>query len=290
MPSKTFRNSVNAFSVDKWLGKLGAAFSQMPCLRSITTSAIEDIWAKEHISGKNELIYVRAGRARLRIAGKNLDIGPDDIMLVPVGMPHRDVRISPGPYEIMQVNYDWPAGQELLRSLDVAQLLSLSLQARLHLQLLVHELEREYLSEHSDALERTSAVLGELLLACARFCRQRAQAAAPNRSLRRRKQLASDVRQFLRDNYVLPLGLEQLAEQFDVSTFHLSRLFSREFGMSITDTLATIRMERARELLADGTMSVKQISAAVGYSNSNYFAKVFRRYYGVAPSEFEQEA
>ena len=81
--------------------------------------------------------------------------------------------------------------------------------------------------------------------------------------------------------------LEELAETFRVSTFHLSRAFSQDFGMSMTDMLAGIRMEHAREMLITGTLSVKEIASNVGYTSGNYFSKAFRRYYGLSPSEYQ---
>jgi YesN/AraC family two-component response regulator len=46
-------------------------------------------------------------------------------------------------------------------------------------------------------------------------------------------------------------------------------------------------MEKAREMLASGTLSVKEVAARVGYANGNYFSKVFRRHCGFSPSEYQ---
>jgi YesN/AraC family two-component response regulator len=56
--------------------------------------------------------------------------------------------------------------------------------------------------------------------------------------------------------------------------------------VSFTDVLTSVRVERAKELLAGTRLSVKQIAGRVGYSGGNYFAKVFRRVSGMSPSEY----
>ncbi len=77
-----------------------------------------------------------------------------------------------------------------------------------------------------------------------------------------------------------------MARLFGVSPYHLSRSFSRQFGVSVSDALTVARMDRAKELLRSGELSVKEVAARTGYSGGNYFAKAFRRACGVPPSEY----
>ena len=50
--------------------------------------------------------------------------------------------------------------------------------------------------------------------------------------------------------------------------------------------LSELRIEKAKELLADVTINVKDIGQKVGYRDSSYFTKVFKRFTGVTPSEY----
>ena len=132
-------------------------------------------------------------------------------------------------------------------------------------------------------------MLLEVLLALIRYSRRpgrkvsRASSRAAEQS---RRQLAAEVRQFLETHYSEPVGLEKMADRLNVSPFHLSRSFSREFGTSITDMLTMIRMDRAKELLGESRISIKEIAACTGYSAGNYFAKVFRQACGMSPNEY----
>ncbi|MHA6484540.1 response regulator [Paenibacillus sp. strain BS8-2] len=83
------------------------------------------------------------------------------------------------------------------------------------------------------------------------------------------------------------LTLHTLAERMYVNPSYLSRLFKRETGDVFSNYVLARRMEKAKELLlADA--KVYDASAAVGYQDISYFAKVFRKYWGVAPSELKK--
>ena len=90
----------------------------------------------------------------------------------------------------------------------------------------------------------------------------------------------------LRHNYSQSLSLEQLAAHVGLSPSHLSRSFSKEVGMSISQYVAAIRCEEAAAMLTGSDASVQQISAYVGYLDNNYFVKVFKKQYGMTPTEY----
>ncbi|WP_044480179.1 response regulator [Paenibacillus antibioticophila] len=83
------------------------------------------------------------------------------------------------------------------------------------------------------------------------------------------------------------LSLHSLAELLYVNSSYLSRLFKKETGDSFSAYVQARRMERAKELLL-GEAKVYDAAHAVGYRDISYFAKVFRKYWGVAPSELKK--
>ncbi len=97
------------------------------------------------------------------------------------------------------------------------------------------------------------------------------------------------VVEILRHSYAQELTLPYLASQVNLSPSQLSRRFSKETGMSITQYIAATRCEEAALLLADSEISIQQIAAYVGYMDNNYFVKVFKRQYGMTPSEYRKK-
>jgi AraC-like DNA-binding protein len=91
------------------------------------------------------------------------------------------------------------------------------------------------------------------------------------------------ARQYLEAHFAEPLSLEGIAAALGVSAYYLSHVFSEENDFTLFASLTHLRMEKARALLQDGQMTVAEVARAVGYDNSNYFSKAFRRHFGVAP-------
>ena len=168
-------------------------------------------------------------------------------------------------------------------------LLAAAAAAKMHLQLMMKELEGLYAEEAISSADEMRTLLLEVVLALMRYSQPTPTISDARRaaSAERRKQLAEGVRNYLVSHYSQPITLQELAESHFVSTFHLSRTFSQEFGVSITDMLSVIRMERARDLLRNGKLSVKEVARQVGFIDANYFTKAFRRLTGFSPSEFQ---
>jgi AraC-like DNA-binding protein len=90
----------------------------------------------------------------------------------------------------------------------------------------------------------------------------------------------------IRAHYQSPLQLADVAEIAGVSPAYLSQLFTKYCRMGFTDYLTGVRVERAKELLAGESRSVKEVGRLVGYSDPNYFSRVFRRLTGRSPSAY----
>lgn len=88
-------------------------------------------------------------------------------------------------------------------------------------------------------------------------------------------------------DYAQPLQLSSVAETCGVSPAYLSRLFSEHLQTNFVDYLTGVRLARAEELLQSQEIPVKEIAQAVGFSDANYFSRIFRKYKGVTPTEFK---
>jgi two-component system response regulator YesN len=95
---------------------------------------------------------------------------------------------------------------------------------------------------------------------------------------------------WVRENFGKPAGLEACAEAVGISPNRLSRLFVEETGRAFTDFLIDCRIGKAREMLAEPGWSIKEISAACGYPDPNYFSRLFKKVTGVTPSAFASGA
>lgn len=83
-----------------------------------------------------------------------------------------------------------------------------------------------------------------------------------------------------------PWSIDSLADSLHVNAYYLSHLFKEHTGQCFTDYLAERRIERAVELMGTTDLSLAQIGERVGYSDPNYFSRVFKKRRGVGPREF----
>lgn len=92
--------------------------------------------------------------------------------------------------------------------------------------------------------------------------------------------------QFMENHFAEPMSLEQVADILGIAPASLSRLFSEELGTGFARTLIEYRLKRAKELLRQGSVSVKEVSIACGYQDPNYFARLFKNWIGMTPTEY----
>jgi two-component system, response regulator YesN len=84
------------------------------------------------------------------------------------------------------------------------------------------------------------------------------------------------------------ISLEDIARRVEISPFYFSKLFKEETGENFIDYVTMARIRRAKELLVDPALSVKEISGSTGYSDPNYFSKLFKRIVGLTPTEYRE--
>ena len=94
------------------------------------------------------------------------------------------------------------------------------------------------------------------------------------------------IYQYIKDNYMFDISMQEVARTMNYSEAYFCKLFKQFFGKNFTAYLTEYRIETAKKLLQTPTVNIKEIGKAVGYADSNYFAKVFKRVTGESPSEY----
>lgn len=100
--------------------------------------------------------------------------------------------------------------------------------------------------------------------------------------------VAETIRQYIQDHYQEDISMQDAANAMNYSDAYFCKLFKQCFGKSFTTYLMEYRVNEARKLLHQQTVNVREVSRAVGYVDSNYFAKVFKRVTGLSPSEYRK--
>lgn len=94
---------------------------------------------------------------------------------------------------------------------------------------------------------------------------------------------------FIHKNYNKDLKLETLADIFNYNSAYLGKMFKKYTGVNFNSYLDKVRIENAKELLAQNELKVYQISEKVGYKSIDYFYVKFKKYVGISPKEFKKQ-
>ncbi len=86
------------------------------------------------------------------------------------------------------------------------------------------------------------------------------------------------------------LTLRQVAGEVALSNNHFCTVFSQETGLTFTEYITTLRIEKAKELLRDKQMRTSDVAAAIGYNDPHYFSYLFKKYTEMSPRDFRKSA
>jgi AraC-like DNA-binding protein len=98
-----------------------------------------------------------------------------------------------------------------------------------------------------------------------------------------------DVASYVDEHLHQPIQRTEVAAAVGIHPHHITKLFQSFTGMSYIAYLTQRRMARATDLLCAGTMPIKAVAYHCGYQTPEYFIRVFTRYYGMPPGQFQRE-
>ena len=105
----------------------------------------------------------------------------------------------------------------------------------------------------------------------------------------RSRALFEAVRRFIDENHASALTRDSVAGAFYISPNYLSHLFQKTGNVGFNEYLTQTRLEHARQLLKGYDLKIKDIAARCGFTDSNYFCRLFRKHTERSPSEYRRQ-
>lgn len=101
--------------------------------------------------------------------------------------------------------------------------------------------------------------------------------------------ISLETKKFIDDNFTNPdLSLVLIADALNYNEKYISSTFKKHFGLTVTKYINTIRMQHACTLMKQGFSSISDISSNCGYSDPQYFSKLFKKSFGETPGEYRK--
>lgn len=101
-----------------------------------------------------------------------------------------------------------------------------------------------------------------------------------------KSQIVAKALQYINKNYSGKISLKDIETNLHVNSSYFSTLFKHEMGVTFTDYLNSLKVERACTLLTNTNLSIIDVSLSTGFDDQSYFTKVFKKAKGITPKEY----
>ncbi|SFD00024.1 helix-turn-helix domain-containing protein [Butyrivibrio sp. YAB3001] len=96
------------------------------------------------------------------------------------------------------------------------------------------------------------------------------------------------AKDYIDNNFEKDISLDNVSRVVNVSPYYFSKIFKEENGLNFIEYLTNVRIEKAKKLLENPNLSIKEICASCGYTDPNYFSRSFKKNVGVTPTEYKE--
>ncbi len=233
---------------------------------------------KSHI-----LVFCLSGRGWFNLKGRRREVTPMDVFWIPAEEVHSYGARRSDPWEIYWVHAYGSMVEDLLTwtSLSITRpMASFSNTHALRRQFnaLIQRLELGYTDHTLLELSRFFVSLTNLLHVDA----------GPEREIEQ-KEIIEKAMDTMRQTVATPLSLDAYARRAGLSVSQFSHLFKRHYGTSPMAYFTELRIQRAKELLDNKHLSIKEVSWKLGFEDQLYFSRLFKKVSGISPSAYRLE-
>lgn len=96
------------------------------------------------------------------------------------------------------------------------------------------------------------------------------------------------AKKYLDENYMIDMNITDVADHLDISYSYLSRIFRTRTGITLTDYLNSVRINKSKEYLNNTFLTLSEISEKVGYNNVQSYQRFFKKYMNLTPGDFRK--
>lgn len=104
-----------------------------------------------------------------------------------------------------------------------------------------------------------------------------------------KKQNLQEIKEYLDTHYTEKITLDALSEKFYINKFYLTRVFKEQFGQPVTSYLVQLRITQAKRMLRFTDHTIEAVAQDCGFSDANYFSRLFKKVEGITPGEFRRQ-
>jgi len=267
-----------------------------------TLERIQDkTWSMEPNIHKNyEMVYMKKGFAVFEISGQKVELGPNDIVIIKPLQYHKfTVKTETCEFIVLNFTFENRINGEysqipmedflnFVSSKETGPYITLKVSPKNEIVVLMNRILKERESSEPGSEFLNYLLIMELFVLLSRALKMEWENSIKTKSPKL-KELIGIAINYIHNNFERDLSLGDIAKFVFLSPSYFTRAFKEETGMSPINYLLKVRIERAKELLADTSLKISDIALNVGFSNQQRFNEMFKKYTGVTPLQYRKQ-
>jgi len=251
-----------------------------------------DRWMSNyHWHDSYEFCYVLGGKGIYCISGKEFNFEQGDIFIAAPGQKHYESCNRSNPSELIFLTVTVKRKNKVGKSSGIFKLpLKIHVTPGKIINYLFLGILDEIIQRRTGYALKIRNYLSDLLIELYRFIYEKARSSADagTISANYKKSFAEKMCKYVEVNYHKKIGLKNIAREFHLAPQYISTLFKKQTGYSPVEYITKMRIESAKELLANSEDKVSSIALSVGYDTSHYFHRIFRKVTGTTPIRYRE--
>lgn len=245
-----------------------------------------------------EMVYIKRGEAVFNVSGDDVDMKPNDIIIIKPHQAHKFVVLSEQ-CEFLVLSFkfenksDGKFSQVSLN--DFIEFVNDDSIAYIHLQLsrkndiigVMNRILREHDKKQIWGEYLSYLLIMELFVLVSRTLKVEWEQSIKSRSVKL-KELLAISKEYIENNYEKEISLSDVAGYVFLSESYFAHTFKDEFGISPKKYLLNVRINSAKELLGMTDQKINDIAKEVGFSSQQRFNDIFKKYEGMTPLHYRK--
>ena len=229
-----------------------------------------------------QLLYVAEGKAHFQVGNTIYDVGKGGVFLYRTEVPQHYYYVLSEKPDIYWIHFTGKEVETIIASLGLISEKPMKLQPKEEMTELFEKIIVELRMDRFWRMEMAEAYLRQLLLMISRNYHTVGQEKRVYHSM------FDEVINKFHHEYQKDISIARLADSYHISVCWFIREFKNYTGYSPKQYIINLRLQNAKELLRNHSLSINDISGLVGYENQLYFSRIFHKYTGMSPSEYRE--
>lgn len=260
-------------------------------------------WSMEPNRHENyEMVYMKKGFAVFEISGQSVSLGPNDIVIIKPMQFHKFIVKSESGCEFIVLNFKFgnkingeyseiPLEDFLnfVSSRETGAYITLKVSQKNEIIVLLNRILKERESSEPGSEFLNYLLVLELFVLLSRALKMEWENSIKTKSPKLKELIGISIN-FIHTNFERDISLGDIARFVFLSPSYFTRAFKEETGVSPINYLLKVRIERAKELLADTSLKISDIALSVGFSNQQRFNEMFKKYAHLTPLQYRKKS